>query len=195
MRSPRLVLKRFDFLREDPSGRVLVVEGRAPGLTAFLLNLMKLDPTTSMVCYPDRVEVVSSSFSGRQSITIPSEKITAIQGGHQKPIVYLAIAAALCMMGGPSFLLGLVAPHAEPALGAGVLLLLLGLVFLVAFFIGKTMNLYVMNGGDAAYGLSFSQGVIEGVNVDAARVEQAVVLLTQVTNGASRGASANRFAA
>lgn len=189
LHGPKLVLKRFEFSQAGGGENLplLLVEGRAAGLIAFLLNLMKLDPTTTLTCYSNRVEIATSSLSGRQVITIPNSKITGIQGGHRKSLGLLVTALIFSFQG----MLSLLASIGEGSSGDQLMVmgwsgLFFGLLFLFGYLLSRKMNLFVMNGGDTAYGLNFGQGVLEGVLVDANRVEQAVALLTRMAASAPR---------
>jgi hypothetical protein len=47
----------------------------------------------------------------------------------------------------------------------------------VVYALRKQVGLHVQNGGDKLYGLAFTESVIEGVDVDIARVEDTIRII------------------
>ena len=81
-----LVLKKF-VVNPQATGEedCIHVIGRQQGVLAFFLSLMKIDPNTEIKCNDERVEVIQSSFFGRQTVNIPIRAMTGVVGGYQKP--------------------------------------------------------------------------------------------------------------
>jgi hypothetical protein len=175
--SPKLVLKRFTLGQTTPEGAFLAFQGRAPGLISFLLNLAGLDPTTTMLCFLDRLELSQSGLFGRTSVVIPLKKVTAVQGGYSKPLYALVAALFAGLYGLSMMMVAVVSGGDTPPLVFGMLAFLVAAIFLAVYVLSRKMTLHVQNGGDRTYGVTFGQGVIEGVAVDAARVQQAVEML------------------
>jgi hypothetical protein len=168
-----LVLKRFQVDREASSGEYIEIHGRKPGFVAFLLSAIGIDPTTVFKCNAERIEVKEASLFGSKSMTIPLAAVTGIAGGHLKPVLYLALAVILLGFG----LVGL----ALVDQGGGVIIFgitfALAVICVVVYALRKQVGLHVQNGGDKLYGLAFTESVIEGVDVDIARVEDTIRII------------------
>ncbi len=175
-----LVLKRFTVNRDAQPGEDCVcVIGRQAGLIAFILSIMNVDPLTKLKCSDERIQVVTSSFFGQQSMTIPTAAIAGIVGGYQKPkallvAICLVLVASGAMSGGAESVIPF-------AVGLGI-----SLVLFVAYILNKEMSLFVQNGGDHMWGLKFKRSVIENVPVDVASVNEAVALINSKVLAARR---------
>ncbi len=167
-----LVLKKFYLNKEANNGEEsLHVVGRQGGVVAFLLSLMKIDPTTEIKCNDERVEVTQSSFFGRQTINIPLVAMTGVIGGFQKPkSLFFAILAVL--IGGISL-------SVEAGMGAAIASFVIAAILTVIYMLKQEMALNVQNGGDTLWGLSFKRSVIENVTIDIDKVNEAVSLINK----------------
>lgn len=174
-----LVLKKFYLNKEATNGEeCLHVVGRQGGVVAFLLSLMKIDPTTEIKCNDERVEVTQSSFFGRQTINIPLVAMTGVIGGFQKPkALFFTIIAVLF---GGVFL------SVEVGAGAFIGSLVIATILTVIYMLKQEMVLNVQNGGDILWGLSFKRSVIENVTVDIDKVNEAISLINKSVLVASK---------
>jgi hypothetical protein len=189
MRAKKLVLKRFVLGQTQAGGPFIDLEGRAPGLVSFVLSVMKVDPTLSLRCFADRVEVVEAGVAGRESVVIPLTKVSAIIGGHSRSIAPL-VAGGVFAFFAMVTVIGAAVSGEGGAVAAAVFWTFLAVVALVRFFLSRTMVLAVQNGGDKSFGLRFGQGMIEGVDVNPTRVQQAVEMLNRATMDANLGRAA-----
>lgn len=86
-----------------------------------------------------------------------------------KPAAYLAVAVAFLAFG----VIGL--------LVAGATFFVVGLVVAAvcvpAYVLRTQVGLHVQNGGDRLHGLEFRRGVVDGVEVDVARVEDTIRII------------------
>lgn len=188
MRAHKLVLKRFALGQTQANGPFLDLQGRAPGGVSFLMNVLGVDPTLSMRCFHDRIEIIEASLAGQETIVIPMSCVSSIQGGHTRSLRALAAVGVFAMLGVLGAFAGLVASESGPALAGAVFWFFLAAMALVSFYLSRSMVLSVQNGGDKAYGLRFGQGVVEGVDVNPARVQEAVALLNRATMQATQAA-------
>jgi hypothetical protein len=166
-----LALKQFSINQgAQNQEEYLQIVGRRGGLMAFLLSLMKIDPTTQLKCNDERVEVIQSSFFGRQTLSIPITAITGIIGGYRKPKGLLAAMPIVLILGGTMI---------EPAGSMAPLLaaLVIVAIMFVFYILKRELSIYVQNGGDAHWGLSFNRSVIENVPVDIKKVDEAIALV------------------
>lgn len=176
--APVLVLKKFEVAATAEGGPIVEIVGRPAGLLGFLLSSLSVDSTTYLRVFPDRIEFRSASFFGEQTSVFPLDAITAVRGGHAKPLGLLTSGCLLIVLGLPAifFLIGL-------------LMIPLGMVLIVLYFVGKSLNLEVANGGDWFNGLYFRRSVIENVAVDIDRVREARDLIYEQVARARAGKS------
>ena len=86
-----LVLKQFQIDHTGASGANLYVKARSPGIIAFILNLMGLDPTATVKVDRGSIEFRSSSIKGMDSVTSGLTSVAGFIGGYRKPIWILVI--------------------------------------------------------------------------------------------------------
>ena len=166
-----VVLKQFTV---DESAETIVdIEGRNSGLIAWFLNLVGIDDTIALRCTRTSIEYRSSSFFGASSMLIPLSAVSGIVSGLRKPKewLYLALGIGGCGIAGSASLAG---SGAGSALTGVVFSLVLAAACLLVYSIKKRMSLFVQNGGDLLYGLEFQKSIIEGVEVDSAKVGRAI---------------------
>ncbi|MAO84411.1 MAG: hypothetical protein CMH50_11100 [Myxococcales bacterium] len=185
MQMAALVLKKFEVYQQPHGGEYVVVHGRQPGLFAYLLSLIGIDPTTVFKCSSERIEVSQGSFFGQTKMTIPLAAVTGIQAGFtkSKSALYLFVFFTVLGLAGlfewataGDTTYGVPAPSPIP----GMFLLFLAAIFGLAYVLKKQMSLYVLNGGDKYWGLDFSRSVIEGVKVDIQKVDDTVELINRL---------------
>jgi hypothetical protein len=165
-----LVLKKFN-LNYNPTSLqddVVHVIGRQAGILGFLLSLAKIDPITEIKVNSERVEFRQASFFGQTTLTTPIPAITGIMGGYTKPktLFFSTILFAI---------LGLVA--ATEGVGMLIACWLISLILFILYILKKDMSLYLQNGGDNLWGLTFKRSIIENVAVDINKVNEAVQLI------------------
>jgi hypothetical protein len=179
---PALVLRKFNVTgaASKEEAPVIEVEGRKPGLAAFLLTLMGIDTTTSLIVTPRDVRFRKGSLFGEITSMIPMTAVASAHAGYAKPIGYLiaagvVIMASLGMAGG-------VGSQAGAGMGAvvAVLGLVVAAVLVVAYFLSKKMAVFIESSGGAALGLIFKPSVIEGVPVDIQKVKSVVDIVREL---------------
>ena len=163
---PSLVLKKFHC---DPQTGVVDIQGRAPGLWAWLLALMKIDATTTLYADPHHVNVRMASLFGETNETVPTTNIASLEYGFMKPVQLLILGAIF-------FLGGFFGMFQAGWMG---LFMLAGIVFGVLYFLNKRMYIALVSNGASRMGLQFKRSVIENVPVDIVRVQEALGILHQ----------------
>jgi len=168
-----LVLKQF-YLNENTEGAAdaLHVIGRQAGIMSFLMSLAKIDPITEIKCNDERIQVIQSSFFGRQTIDIPIAAITGVLGGYKKPKGLLIAIAIVIILGGSM-------SGAAQSLAPFMVALVISVILFIFYILKKEMGLYVQNGGDLLWGLSFNRSIIEGMTIDSEKVEKAISLINK----------------
>ena len=89
--SGTLVLKQFQIDHTGTSGANLYVKARSPGIIAFILNLMGLDPTATVKVDKGSIEFRSASIKGMDSVTSGLTSVAGFIGGYRKPIWILVV--------------------------------------------------------------------------------------------------------
>lgn len=166
---PTLVLRRFK-IDETPSANVLVdIVGRASGITAWLLTVMGFDAETSLKVTGKEVSFISSSLFGQTHQVVPLPSVSSTHCGYSKPIGYLIIGV-IFLIGG--ILSGIVSILDQRGGGGNILIgLVIGGIFLIAYYLSKKIVISLETSGGMVLGLSFKRSVIENVSVD---IEQAL---------------------
>lgn len=181
---PALVLKKFrlDSSYTGTFSERLIVElvGREAGFLDFLLGILGLQPHTILRSYDDRMEFSQHGVFGQWNYTIPACMVEAVFSVFVKPIEYLVIAVALFVGSVPVGAALAQEVSQQAAIGGVGLLLLLAIIMFVKYFTGIRMGLYVQLTGSHLYGLYFRSGLIEGVKVDRATIDAAVLALNAV---------------
>ena len=128
----------------DAHGTLVHIVGRAPGLLAWMLSLLKIDPTIDLRITEENVIFSEGSLRGNSHRCIPIRNISSISYGYTKPWREALVIAILLS----SFF------------GIGIIL---GIIYYV---LNKSLNLGIVELGSVASGIDFKRSVIEGVNVD-----------------------------
>ena len=89
------VLKTFQVDESGLTGAHVFIEARQPGLFAFLLNLLGLDPTATLKVTKGSISFKTSKLSGMTQTSTSLTQIGSFQGGYKKPIELLVLAFIL----------------------------------------------------------------------------------------------------
>ena len=174
------ILKTFQIDQTGSTGAHLYIEARQPGIFAFILNIIGLDPTAELKVTKGAVSFRSTSLSGMTETSTALTQIGSFQGGYSKPIGLL-ILAGFFLLGGIS---------ADIALEILLMTwfgLVLSLVCLIAYAMTKYLSFGFETSGGAYYGMSFKRGVLNNVSVDITQVENALQLVNALIGAASLG--------
>jgi hypothetical protein len=149
------VIKEW-FVNETPGsdGVYVRITGREGGVISFLLSLVGIDPTVSLIVDKDNVRFESGSWSGFVMYVTPLEKLCTGGYGYAKPWKTALLIA----------MLGTFTVYLAPIFWIGAI---------VYYFLNKQLMLALYDIGGRAYELDFKRSVIEGIKVDeneAARV-------------------------
>ena len=134
------------------------IKGRKSGFIAWLLNLIRVDATTTLEIYENRVEFTEGSLYGRLITLIPLSALCTVSTGYVKPFTYLILAAICLILTVASVPLGMAA--------AAVLPLILAIIFGVLYFLKKTISISITPNSGQGASIRFKRSVIEGVNID-----------------------------
>lgn len=139
-----LVIKEWnvneDAIDEEP---LVSITGRQEGILFWLLSLIKIDPTTHLKIYRDKIEISQGSFSGNKKISIPTNQVSSAYFGYTKPWKIALIITLIFL----------------PAFGIG---LILGPLY---YLFNKQLELAVIATSGHSYAINFKRSVIEGQNI------------------------------
>jgi hypothetical protein len=179
--SPALALRKFNVTgaASKQEAPVIEIEGRKPGLIAFVLTMMGIDTTTSLLVTPRDIRFRKGSLYGEITSMMPMTAVASAHAGFAKPIGYL-IAAGAIVLGSISGGVGAASQHGSG--GAIVFLggLVLAAIFVAAYFLSKKMAVFVESSGGTTFGLVFKPSVIEGVTVDIEKVKTVVDMIREL---------------
>lgn len=166
MSSQPLVIKEWKASNQpvDSDGNYITITGRQGGLLAWLLALMKVDPTTSIKVSPERVEFASASLSGTEHRMIPILSVCSTYYGYYKPW-----KAALAIFVIFAFFAVQIASVAESGFGAFVVFILGLAISLLYYFLSRTLTLGIVEHSGVISGIRFKRSVIEGVDINQAQ--------------------------
>jgi hypothetical protein len=139
-----LVIKEWQVNEEAEEHEAIVaISGRQEGLLSWLLSLIKIDPTTILKIYHDKIEISQGSFSGNKKISIPANQVSSAYFGYTKPWK-IALIITLALL---------------PVVGIG---LILGPLY---YLFNKQLELAVIATSGHLYSINFKRSVIEGQNI------------------------------
>lgn len=140
-----LVLKDWEVnLEADAKDAVVFIHGREEGILSWLLSLIKIDPSTTLNIFNNKVELSQGSWEGNRKIVIPIQEICTAYFGYTKPWKKALMLALIFL----------------PVMGLG---LIIGPLY---YFFNKQLELAVVVNSGNVYSIAFKRSVIEGVNID-----------------------------
>jgi hypothetical protein len=155
-----LVVKKF-FVSPEPRNDGVYVEiiGRDSGLIAWFFSLIKIDPTLEMRVKYDKVEYMSSSFSGFNRVVLPVHSVSSVFFGVHRP--WLKAMTWLSI-----FLVGAYAAAEAGSTTAVIGLSVTGvLVAILVFVLGRVRSIGFTEMTGTKYNLRLKRSVIEGQEI------------------------------
>jgi len=147
----------------DAENNYVRIVGREAGLWAWFLATIKVDPTTSILINPNRVQFTAGSFSGSSHRMISLKNISSTYYGYHKPwqkaLVLFVILAAIAT---PALVV--------PILNAVFIILAVGIPLLYYFF-NRTLTLGFVENSGVISGIQFKRSLIEGQDIDEAQAK------------------------
>ena len=176
------ILKTFQIDQTGQTGAHLYIEARQPGLIAFILNIIGLDPTAQLKVTRGAVSFRSTSLSGMTETSTALTQIGSFQGGYSKPIKLLF--GALFFM-----VVGLIVGISFEEMTFFTIGLVVAAICVIAYALQKNLSFGFETSGGAYYGMAFKRGVLNNVSVDIKQVEIALQLVNTLIGAASLGDS------
>lgn len=178
---PTLVLRRFK-VDETPSANLYVdIAGRRSGIIAWILTVIGFDAETSLKSTGQNITFKSSSLFGQIHRVVPLSKISSTHCGYSKPIGYLIIGVIFIVIGVLSNFFPMRILWQFGLFGSLCLILglVIGGIFLIAYWLSKKMTMFLETSGGMTIGLTFKRSVIENVPVDINKALKAISILNQ----------------
>ena len=174
------ILKTFQIDQTGATGAHIFIEARKPGLFAFILNLIGLDPTAQLKVTKGAVSFRSTSLSGMTETSTALTQIGSFQGGYSKPIQYLILAVFFPII-------GIIIDILMEEFLFIFIMLIFSLICLIGYALEKNLAFGFETSGGAYYGLSFKRGVLNNVSVDINQVDNALLLVNALIGAATLG--------
>lgn len=170
---PALVLRKFKVEESSPDGVFVEIVGRASGLTAWLLTILRFDTETRLKVTDKEFSFKSSSLFGQINQVAPLTSISSTHCSYSKPICYL-IVGVISIIGGVLSSMGRYGNSG--ALIAGIVI---GAVFFILYWLSKKMTMSFETSGGMIMGLTFKRSVIENIPVDIQKAIQAIGIVNK----------------
>jgi hypothetical protein len=176
------VLKTFQVDETGQTGAHVFVEARQPGLFAFLLNLLGLDPTATLKVTKGSISFRMAKLSGMTQTSTSLNQIGSFQGGYKKPIELLVMAFVIFVVG---IMIDIGAEMDGPVFTISSLIISLILIACYALF--KHLFIGFETSGGAYYGMTFKRGILNNVSVDIDQIEYTISFINSLIGSASLG--------
>lgn len=157
----------------DKDGIYIRITGRKGGFISFVMSLVGIDPTVSLVVDHENVRFKRGSWTGYSAWVTPLNKLCSGQYGYSKPFwsVFFVVAVGILLL--------------IPTRGISLLLILGGIAY---YFLNKTLviGLTFVGGGNIYSGdaLAFKRSVIEGQDINELAAERIVAIIEMIVLGA-----------
>lgn len=166
-----LVLKNWTANKQpDDKGRYVDIKARESGLISYLLSLLGIDPTVSMVVDSRNFLFEEGSWAGFRRRVIPLQHISSMFYGYHKPWKSAAGIAA------GAFVLSTAIGAASPKFA--LVVLLLGLIAAVVYYVlNKELQIGVVEQSGFSAAIAFKRSAIEGKSIDEHEAELVIEIL------------------
>ena len=170
-----LVIKEWTASNQplDDEGAYVRIHGRQGGLIAWILALLKVDPTTKINVFSTRVEFTSASLAGTDHKLIPIQNVCSTNFGYYKPWKKtLALFIALSSIGN-AILSGIFSSEGELIIMLNHVscVIVSAIVSIVYYALNKTMSLGFVEHSGLRSHIRFKRSVIEGQSIDESQAQ------------------------
>jgi hypothetical protein len=176
------ILKTFQVDETALTGAHVFVEARQPGMFAFILNLLGLDPTATLKVTKGSISFRMSKLSGMTQTSTSLNQIGSFQGGYKKPIELLVLAFVIFVIG---ITIDITAGLGAPVFTIGSMIISLILIACYALF--KHLFIGFETSGGAYYGMVFKRGILNNVSVDIDQIEYTIAFINSLIGSSSLG--------
>ena len=156
-----LVLKEFKL--NEKEDEFLIIKGRTSGLLGWILSLCGIDPETTLTCNKRSIKYEMSAIRfGKQTLNIPLVAVTCVSSGIHKPFSLLVLGVVFVLG-------GIISSILLNSFSVFMIGLIIGAVFLIIYYLNKTMRFSIFCGGDKdkpMATINLKKSIIEGQNID-----------------------------
>lgn len=166
----------------DAQNNFVSITGREGGLIAWILSLMGIDPTTTILVGLERIEFSSASLAGTESRLIPLQSVCSSYYGYHKPWKAAAWIIATFMFIGIS--IGSAAAEGGSQGGAFtsfIVTFAVGVVIaLTYYFLNRTLTLGFVEHSGVVNGIRFKRSVIENVDISQEQAKAVCIIVQRL---------------
>jgi len=157
----------------DEQGNYVEIIGRRAGLIAWLSSLVGIDPTVRVLVGSKWFEHNETSLAGPRIRLIPLRKISSVFSSYYRP--WREALAIFAVAFGGGIQLGRFSSLSDWFTAMALVVVLVGAVIALAvYFLNRPFTLYVFEvGGGKPTGIRFKRSVIENVEVNHEKVQNA----------------------
>jgi len=161
------------------------ITGRKAGLISWIRSLLGIDTTATFTVHEKRAVFSEKALSGNLTHFFPLASVSNLGAGYLKPFYWLFLAF-VTLAGGIVRCIIINQFSPEEAFVTFIVSLCVAALFILFYFLGKTLCLYIVaNSGDTTR-IFLKRSVIEGVAVDkadAARIVNIILQLVEINLG------------
>ena len=171
-----MVVKELAINEQSLDAPQVHIKARKAGLLSFLLALIGIDPTVTFDVYFNRIEYREGSLSGELCWTYPLSAVSAAITGFARPIILFVLGVLFALGGLIMFVVSAMGGYVSFAPVVGIVL---GGIFLLFYFLRKTMMMGVVTHGGPYSFLVVKSSVIEGQTVDYQLAQRVIAIINR----------------
>lgn len=172
-----LVLRKFE-VKSDGVPAVLI-EGRAPGLIAWVLTLAGLDAYTALIVTDDQIRVKKAGLSGEAHSVVPTAAVSSTNCGYSQPIWLLGLAGFIVLVS----LVYALKTHSTAVMLAG---LVVSITCVLMYVYHRKIEISLETSGGTVVGIAFRPSIVEGVHVNLQKALHAIARINGIVIARSR---------
>ena len=195
-----LVLKEKEI---NPEGPLYVhLAGRKSGLIDWFLTILKINTTTTLDVYEDRIEYKSGSLSGEIYDIMPFANISNLQCGRFRPVIFFILGVISFIWSNVmitkavdysnsarSFYdnYGNYNENYQTFLGIlAFILIIAAVVFFFLYYLKKSTVISVITNSSSSSGIAVKRSVIENKNISEKEAVEIIQLITKLVCKANK---------
>jgi hypothetical protein len=162
----------------DEKNNFVSITGREGGLIAWILSRMGIDPTTTILVGPERIEFSSSSLAGTESRLIPLQGVCSSYYGYHKPwkvattIISTGVIIGIAVSDGIS---------KSGSISSFMVIFSIGIIIaLIYYFLNRTLTLGFVEHSGVVNGIKFKRSIIENVDINQEQAKAVCIIVQRL---------------
>lgn len=156
----------------DANGVYVEIKGRDEGIISFILSLLNIEPTVSLMVTQKNIVFIQGSLSGFIKRIIPFSSVSSMLYGYSKP---WKTAAAIIIAG---LVMGILFGAGNRSFGAFLITVIIAISIAIAiYFTNKKLTIGIVEDSGVVNGIEFKRSVIEGKKIDERNAEIVIDLI------------------